>query len=236
MEKLPRLTLKEIGQIISKFFYFDKGVIYTFIHFIRWPYQTIKKYFEVDRMSIIHPLRYLIFGVAIDIIINKFHPTVQSTLEEVRNDNLTNASFRDVENKYGFAIGDAMNQANNIYMDYQKPYFLLIVPLLSIITYLAFKKKYNFAENLVINTYAFGTMVWISVGLLLVTLPFTTSRTMIEISNTISAIVLIYLYKKMYQATWIRSITSTFIVLGVAFLIGMVFQLVVAFIIVLKAT
>jgi len=235
MEKLPRLTLKEIGHIISKFFYFNKGVIYTFIHFIRWPYQTIKKYFDVDRMSIIHPLRYLIFGVAIDIIINKFHPAAQLVLAEVTHNNLTNVNFKNLENKYGFAIGDAMNQAYSIYMNYQKPYVLLIIPLFGVVTYFAFKKKYNFAENLVINTYAVGTTVWINIGIVLLSIPFTTSKTMLGISNAISVIALIYLYKKMYQSTWIRAITSTFIVLGVAFLAGMVFQFSVVFFILFKA-
>jgi hypothetical protein len=116
-------------------------------------------------------------------------------------------------------------------MDYFSLVYLLILPFFSMSTYLLFKKSgYNYAENLIINCYVYGTICFVSLLWLFLVfgIPGLKQYTMF-ISFASTCLILILLYKKIYRESWV----STMIKSILSFVIGYFVMILFAFLLVI---
>ncbi|MCF6347794.1 MAG: DUF3667 domain-containing protein [Flavobacteriaceae bacterium] len=221
MNQLPRLTVKELRNETLKFFNLEKGIAFTYVSMFKKPFETIKTYLGFDRKKFSNPLNYLLFGIAVYTIMFRLHPSFKSFVEFAQKANAK--SLAPLEKLFDVSIIVPMNQAQEIYFSYQNIFYLISIPIMSIITFWLFKKKYNYAENLAINSFVFGTTIWTSVILSVVTL-FLNSFIVIYIIMTISILLLIYLYHKIFQINWYKALGTMLLVYFITTIVGMFFQ------------
>jgi len=220
--QLPRLTTKELQNEALKFFNLEKGFIFTFIALIKKPYETVQTYLHVDRRKFSNPLQYVLISVALYTLIISIHPSFIKTMESIKEKNAK--TYKPLEDKLEISIMEPFNKAQEVYLSYQNIFYLILIPAVSFITFLFFKRLYNYAEHLAINAFTFGTASWLSFILSSLTVFFEHfSFTMILIPLA-SYITTTYLYKNIFQLTWIKSVGLSLLVTISLMIISLIFQ------------
>ena len=82
-DELPRLSVKEIRNETLKFFNLEKGLAYTYVSLIRHPFDTVHNYLRFNRKKASNPLQYVLFGVAVYMLILQFHPSFKAFLAKL---------------------------------------------------------------------------------------------------------------------------------------------------------
>ncbi|WP_420320043.1 DUF3667 domain-containing protein [Flagellimonas sp.] len=144
-----RLTLKNVFQDLSfQVFNLDNTFLKTFRHLFTKPEVVINTYIAGTRKRYMNPISY--FAIAITLSGIMFF-----VLRNVYHVNLTNNSFSD-------------NQPTNMefIFDYQGLLSYLIMPIYALMTWLLFidKKKLNYTEHLVANSYITGQTSFVQVA------------------------------------------------------------------------
>lgn len=104
----------------------DKGFPYTFMQLVVRPAKCLEEYVEGKRVRFFRPFAYVLLMSAIcSLLINWIRKSVEGNVEH--------PSF---------------------FAHYQSVFIFLMIPIVSICTYLVFKKsRYNFWEHILFNTY-----------------------------------------------------------------------------------
>lgn len=220
--QLPRLTVKEIRNETLKFFNLEKGMAFTYVSMLKKPLKTIRIYFDLDRKRFTNPLRYVLFSVAAYVLILNFHPSYKSlnTSMEKRNAN----SFAPIEKKLNISIAEPLAKAQKIYTSNQSIVYLILIPLVSVITFWFFKEQYNYAENLAINAFMFGTTNWTSAIVSVLTIFINKPFYLIISLLTLSIIITVYLYKNFFKLGWLKAVGTGLLVYFIITVVGMIFQ------------
>ncbi|MBO0321892.1 DUF3667 domain-containing protein [Muricauda sp. CAU 1633] len=143
-----RLTLKNVGQDLSyQVFNLDNKLLKTFRHLFTQPEVVITSYILGTRKKYMNPISY--FAIAITFVGVLFF-----VLRNVYLIDLTPNSITDTE-------GPNMDYV----FDYQGLLMYLIVPMYALMTWFLFfdKKKFNFTEHVVVNTYITGQVSFVQV-------------------------------------------------------------------------
>ena len=193
--QLPRLTIKEIQNETLMFFNLEKGLLFTFISLLKNPSGTIQTYLNSNRRMYTNPLSYILVGVAIYTVLFTVHPAFNKMMNSTNKMNAKN--YERLEKDLDIKIAEPFEQAQAIYLNYQNVFYLLLIPAVGFVTFLLFEKPFNYAENLAINAYVFGTTTWFSVILTLLTF-FIESVAVMFILTFVSYILIGYLYKKIF--------------------------------------
>lgn len=204
--QLPQLSTKEIWNEMLKFFNLEKGLLFTFVSLLKTPKLTVNTYLRVDRKKYSNPLQYILFGAAIYIVLLKVSPSFNAFLSKAQEMNTKN--YGRLEERFNISIIEPFTQAQDIYLSYQNLLYLIIIPVVGILTYQLHKPMYNFAENMVINAYAFGTVTWISILASLVTIFTVIPYAFFILSALITFFTLTYLYKKIYDTSWLMGLLT----------------------------
>ncbi|MDJ0646103.1 MAG: DUF3667 domain-containing protein [Flavobacteriaceae bacterium] len=220
--QLPRLTVKEIQNETLRFFNLEKGLLFTFVALLKRPNDTIDIYLNVDRRRFSNPLQYILIGVALYTVIISVHPSFINTMENLRATN--EKTYKPLEEKLNFPIMEPFNRAQEAYLSYQNIFYLILIPIVSFITMILFVKNYNYAENLAINAFIFGTSTWLSFVLSTMTVFLDHFSIMMVAVPIISFVVIGYLYHKVFQESWLKTIGVTMIVLMVLMLLSLIIQ------------
>jgi hypothetical protein len=113
----------------------DKGFAYTFKELLTRPGKTLREYLEGKRVKHFRPFAYVLLMATIYIFGNHFFQFITQLFAQQRN----------------FAI---QFQEKSFFTKYISIFFFLMIPVLSLTTWLFFKKaKYNFWEHFLVNTY-----------------------------------------------------------------------------------
>lgn len=228
--KLPRLTVKEIRNETLMFFNLEKGLLFTFLSLIKEPYSTIQTYLHFDRRKFSNPLQFILIGVALYTLIVTIHPGFIKLMESSNKMNAKNYSR--MEKDLNIKIAEPMERAQNIYLSYQNVFYIFLIPAVGFATFLLFEKPYNYAENLAINAFVFGTTTWVSIVLTLLTF-FIEHIALIFIMPLISLFLTGFLYKKIFQEDWLKTIGVSLIVFGILLALSLIFQFGLAIILML---
>lgn len=220
--RLPRLTVKEIWNETLKFFNLEKGILFTFISLLKKPYFTVQTYLNVNRRKYSNPLQYILFGVAIYVVIIKLSPGFNYFIEQA---NTINQQKLQALGDKGAVYFESNAKAQELLMSYQNVLYLFILPVISIITNWFGGKNYNYAENLAINAFTFGTAVWVSLLFGLVTFFLNYTYTILGLLALLSWFVTCYMYKNIFQFKWVKAILVSILVVSIQLISSVIVQL-----------
>lgn len=219
--EVPRLTVKEIRNETLLFFNLEKGLLFTFVALMKQPFSTIQTYLFHDRRKFSNPLQYILIGVALYTIIISVHPGFNKMVNDSNEINAKN--YARMEKQFDIKIAEPFERAQGIYFNYQNVFYIFLIPAVGFATFLLFERSYNYAENLAINAYVFGTTTWFGILVTLATF-FIEHIAMMFIMPLISLILMGYLYKKIFQEDWLKTTGVTIIVFGVLMVLSLIFQ------------
>ncbi len=112
----------------------DKGFPYTFVQMLLRPGLTLKAYLEGKRIKHFRPFAYVVIMSAISSFLIHWNRELITHIYKER--------------------GVAIVFREGFFVKYQSAFIFLMIPLVSVFTWLVFRKKtYHFWEHVLINTY-----------------------------------------------------------------------------------
>jgi len=218
----PRLSIKEIKREVFSYFNFEKGLLFTIVFMLKKPDRLIALYLHENRRMVFNPLRYLLLAVAVSTVVTINNPGFISMIEGLQQEQYS--TINSVDTKFGLNIWETMIKMQEIFLSYQNVVILFSIPLISWITWKFFNKKgFNYAENLAINSFVYGTNYWTSVLLGLFHYLFD-YKIFMYFLTIFSFGLITYLYKSIFEAQVVRSFLGAVINYIPFFLVGMIFQ------------
>ncbi|MBA6156430.1 DUF3667 domain-containing protein [Tenacibaculum sp. S7007] len=216
-EEIENLSIAELKTELFAFLNLEKGIPFTYITLFKKPFQAIKTYTSKDRKYLTNPLKYLLFSVAVYTLFVNYHKGFKDFMTNANKGN--KKMFEGLEKMFDAELFEKFLLAQEFYMSSMNIIYLFAVPVVGLVTYLFFRKKYNYAENLAIHCYLFGTANWTSLLLVLITLLFNFSGGFMLFLMIITFMLIVYLMKHIYQIKWITAI-------GVQILLAFIFMIV----------
>ncbi|HMS65061.1 MAG TPA: DUF3667 domain-containing protein [Ignavibacteria bacterium] len=140
-----RITLKEIiSDFFQSFTHVDKGIIFLIKDLFIRPDKVSKEYIAGRRKKYFSPFKYLIFTVTLSAFITLKFSSYELTGINIITENIS---------KYQHF----MNSFAVFMYKYLNILLFFIIPVSSFFSYLIYKKSgYNYAENLIFNSYIAG--------------------------------------------------------------------------------
>lgn len=86
-------------------------------------------------------------------------------------------------------------------------------------------KNYNYAENLAINSFTFGTSIWVSLLFGIATFFLNYTYTILGMLALLSWFVTCYMYKNIFQFKWLKAILVSILVVSVQLISSIIVQL-----------
>jgi len=179
MEQLKpeRITMRTIWHGMLDIFNLERGLIQTTITLTKRPGQAIREYLLEDRERLMPPFRFLIFMVAIGTFITvqyfKFNPAWMGDFNTELQEGAKSAT-EGVQEKDVF-LKSYLENATYLFNNYFNLFILLSVPMAAVGTIWIFRRRFNYAEHLVVNSYVSGylTVVYIVISPILFVIDFT---------------------------------------------------------------
>lgn len=113
----------------------DKGLFYTFGQLLKDPGGMLAGYLQGKRAKHFKPLAYVLMLSAVSALMAHWNINLLRYLQEQRN-------------------GVAVNVSENLFTKYQSLFILLMIPIVSMITWLVFRKnRFSFWEHMLMNTF-----------------------------------------------------------------------------------
>lgn len=142
-----RYLFTELFNIITNV---DRGFLYTIKMLLVAPGEMIRNYLNGQTLRYYHPLRYLIFTIAISValmlslgVFDRQQSDIQSMMGTQQSEEVA-------------ATQQKMNEEVKKYLNFLP---LIMIPFLALFSYLFFRKQpWNYAENLVLHAYTQGQM------------------------------------------------------------------------------
>ena len=199
-----RLTLKYLfTEFYESFFSIDSSrPVRTFIDLFKKPEDVIDSYINGTRKKYIHAFGYFTIAVTLYslfyFVFLKFFPEI------------LDSAFSFQDNK-GAEVELARTFQRTIF-DYQSFIFFASIPILALISWIVFlnKKKYNYAEHLIINLYGYSQASIASLILLLLTV---WNQSLFALANIavlfIQIIYFAYLLKKLFKLSATQLLIKT---------------------------
>ncbi len=225
----PRITMSTIWYSVLDIFNIEKGLIYSLIALTTHPGRAIRTYLYEDRSRLMPPFRLLILTVAIGTFItiqyfksNSFLDTIQPALK----DNGIERSA-DAEAKYQVFLSGLSDIFNN----YFNIFILLGVPVIALSTFWVFRRKMNYAEHLVVNSYftAYATLIYIALSPLMWWKDYWFVSAFYFIFSVLYSV---FLYIQVFQLKLLPGIFKTLLATLLYYSIYYLFFIIVAFIVI----
>lgn len=142
-----RITLKStVSQFFSSVMNLERGLLFTTFEFLRRPQKVTSDYLNGRTQPYFHPFRYVFIWTTLQLLLAFSTGMMEAIQESVVQGQMTNAQQQ-----------EAMNKINS----YMSPILMASIPFLALTTYLLFRRpKYNYAEHLIYNSYAYGTVTF----------------------------------------------------------------------------
>ncbi len=169
----------------------NKGFFYTLKHLVKDPGRTVREFLEGNRVGHYKPVLLLFVLSGISVFLS-------TSLFDLRKIYAEYFALHTPGNEMERQISVALIDIVGVIMKYYSFITLLTIPLISIFTWLAFRKwGYNYCENFVINCYY---------------------QSLILICNIVLIIPLQYLLRNDPEAFYVKPTVLTYIVMLGAFL------------------
>jgi hypothetical protein len=223
-----RITMRTIWQGVLEMFNLERGLIQSTITLTKRPGQAIREYLLEDRQRLMPPFRYLIFMVAIGTFVTVQYFNSNPDWMRSYNTELKQAKENAAKgiSKEDLAVKAYLEKTSNLFNNYFNLFILATIPIAALVTRWFFRRRFNYAEHLVVNSYiiAYLTVVYV---LLTPILFFSDFVTLSGIYSIITLIYSVIVYKQVYQSPGIRGVFAALGVVIVYFLLYYIVILIV---------
>lgn len=152
-----RFTMREsFSHFFSMVFNFDRGLWHTSIEMLRNPGKVLRDYLNGVTRPYFHPFRFLFLWLTIQVFLY-----------------FSTGIFEEIQSNVGGILGirqevsPLQTEIMNFYNGYLHIFITLSMPILAFGSWLFFKKSgYHYAEHLIINCFAYGETILITLLLL----------------------------------------------------------------------
>jgi hypothetical protein len=154
----PRISMQTIYESILAIFNFEKGLSFTIKNLLVSPGQTLNNYlFTAERSKHIKPMSFLLLMVTIATFLT--FQLIKSSSPEVGNE--INDVMAGTSINLGNGVPPKLNEAitifNQLVLKYYHIFQIVKIPFFALATFWLFgKKKFNYAEHLIINSFIIG--------------------------------------------------------------------------------
>ena len=189
-----RFTLKDsIVWLFSSVFNLERGFVPTTLQLITKPGVTIRNYLSGITVRYAHPFRFVFIWATISAILNVYFGFFEDSQEMMSQTFGEEANYNEEQIEF-------TKKSNEVIRNYMSLVIMATIPFMSFFSYLLFKKKkYNYAEHLIVNAYANASSIVIGLPLLVFYF-FTDNITLIStLSFSIGAFVMIRVYKFFFE-------------------------------------
>ncbi|WP_046746039.1 DUF3667 domain-containing protein [Kordia zhangzhouensis] len=218
-----RLTLKNLWQDFSeRFLNYDNVFFKTIRHMFTQPEEVIESYIQGTRKKYLHVFNYFAISLTITgfltFIFLKFYPNIFTDAMDVFNSSQQSEAQKQLFSN--FMSG---------FVDFQSLIYLLIIPLLALISKIVFYnyKQYNYTEHTIIYLYAYShTVVLLNLMYLVCIIVYAPLlQYFVLLSIPLSTIYVGYVLKRLFRLNLKQILIKSllFIVIGSIFYIIIVF-------------
>ena len=202
-KNIARLHTREIvDNVLDGTFNLKKGYFFTFKELLIRPWSVIHDYIEGKRRNLYNPVKYLIISLALV----SFALLIPSSKEHYISISTEIHKGQTAQNLNQF--GDYLDRYFNLMM-------FAVIPLISFFTKLLFrKKKYNYAEHFVANSYSFAQINLFSFvfSMLILVIPASLITSVDYISFLLPLIYLVWFYIKTFEENWKAGIAKSLLI------------------------
>ena len=149
-----RITLKHFlfHDILHGVWHMEKGIFFTTKEVLSRPGFAALDYISGKRVKYYNIFSLIVLILGFNLFLYHFYDNLMLTIRGISDENEASSS----------ALGQFASK-------YEKPLMLLLIPMLSICSYITFnKRKFNFAEHLIISGYVFaGYLLITTTGVIL---------------------------------------------------------------------
>lgn len=207
------INMRTIWQGIFDIFNLERGLIQSTLTLTKRPGQAIREYILEDRNRLMPPFRYLLFMVAIATFI-----TLQYFDANPHWMGDLNAESKQNTIKSNPITKAYLEKTTYLFNHYFNLFILATVPVAALVTQWFFRRRFNYAEHLVVNSYIMGYLTFVYI-LLSPMLFFANFTTLSWIYSFITLIYSIIVYKQVYQSPGIRGVFAAIATVIVYFLV-----------------
>jgi hypothetical protein len=210
MQQPERITLRTIWHGVLDIFNLERGLIQTTLTLTKRPGNAIREYLLEDRNRLMPPFRFLIFMVAIAAFITlQYFSTKPNWLYEFNADFQTdsNSGTPDDAKRNAF-LKMYMDSLSYSFNNYFNLFILAAIPLAALATGWFFRRRFNYAEHLVVNSYVTGYLTVIYI-LLTPMLFFSNFGVLSGVYTFFTFLYSIVVYQKVYQSPGIRGVLAS---------------------------
>tara|TARA_R110002072_G_scaffold12269_5_gene53494 strand:- start:1185 stop:2048 length:864 start_codon:yes stop_codon:yes gene_type:complete len=216
-----RLVLKDsVRHLFGVMVNFERGLWHSSILMFKNPAKVINDYINGITKPYIHPFRYLFLWLTIQI----FLMFSTGLFDMIQSQMALELQAQQQDSEFQLAVNQAIRK-------YMQIFFVLSIPFLAWGTRLLFRKKrLNFAEHLVVNSFGYGTTLLMST--LILPLYFFVGDNLMKIqmlSLILNIAIHAYIYKRVFEERIIPTILKS-IMAVVFWLIGFCLNMILFFI------
>lgn len=200
-----RITIRHIfSELFNIITNVDRGFLHTIKMLLLTPGDVIRNYLNGQTRNYYHPLRFLILTIAISVAINLSLGVFDRQQSEIQS------LVQTPQNEEVAAMQQRINQEVKKYLNLIP---MLMIPVLALFSYLFFrKKKYNYAENLVLHSFAQGEMAVIGTPMIIISgfLPALNTSLILVGVIIISLFYGTYVFRQFYQVGTLQAFVKYF--------------------------
>lgn len=214
--KPERITTRTIWHGVLDIFNLERGLIQTTFSLTRRPGHAIREYLLEDRERLMPPFRYLLFMVAVAALITvqyfNSNPSWMEGFTQGYKSATEGASKNDLD------IKNYLEKSTYIFNNYFNLFILASIPVMALVTSWFFRRRFNYAEHLVINSYVTGylTVTYIVLSPILL---FSDFAVLSGIYTLITFVYSILAYQQVYQSPGLRGVMASIASVLVYFLL-----------------
>lgn len=220
-----QITLKNLFSNLLDTLGWDSNFFVTLRYLFYKPQIVSKEYIDGARKKYTNPFAFFAIGLAISLFVFSQYSEqfIQMSTEASLKLTEMSTDINDTKNTeiFGYKNQDEFNKS---ILKFQIKYYnlisFLLLPLITILAFLVFRKPYNFGEHLVINTYLQGIILFLSILLFIFSL-----LTGINIFGTGTIILPIFYYSYTYKK--LNKLTFGQLLLKILKFIGILLGLVI---------
>lgn len=220
-----RITLKFLlSELFARVFGLDNKYFITLKKMLIAPQEVLEGYVNGVRKRYVNPISFFALGLTISLFLLNYFADhfVNINLDSAKNQFEIISSF---ENKLGV---NSMSEeefikntkkSTEFTVRYMNLISFLLLPFYALISYIVYRKPYNYAEHLVINTYLSGFAFVLSTIAFLISL--VTTPSIYYYGTFLFLLYYPYAYGKLYKLGFWEAVLKLLILLGL-FLVGFI--------------
>lgn len=215
-----RLTIGiALSNFISTFFNLERGFIYTIKMMFVNPSQVIRDYISGSTVKYTNPFRFILVLATISTLISVSSGFYEETTLEVNKwmGGMSDMDASELESQKAY-----QEKVMVIMKKYLSFVLIMLIPFFSLASYWIIRKKLNYTEHFILNTYTLGqaTLIGIPITFLFLLFPSLISSVTL-LPSIIMVLYFAYVFRSMFNTNYILGVLISIVCFIIAYILMM---------------